>query len=136
MPDTPDETRVSVLLLGEFDSEQSLLSGVLQEAGLRLVKARDRRHAIKCLERDAIQVVIAESEIPGWNWKSALFHLQRLPSPPVLIVTSHNADDRLWSEVLNLGGYDVLARPFDAEELRRVVASAGRPPVGSCCSLA
>ena len=34
----------------------------------------------------------------------------------------------LWAEVLNLGGYDVLAQPFDELEVRRVVALAGGPP--------
>ena len=41
-----------------------------------------------------------------------------------MIVTSRLADDRLWAEVLNLGGYDVLAKPFDASEVARVVGTA------------
>ncbi len=38
-------------------------------------------------------------------------------SPPALIVTSPAAGPRLWAEVLNLGGYDVLAQPFSTEEV-------------------
>jgi DNA-binding response OmpR family regulator len=34
------------------------------------------------------------------------------------------ADDHLWAEVLNLGGYDVLAKPFDGCELFRALSSA------------
>jgi hypothetical protein len=30
----------------------------------------------------------------------------------------------LWAEVLNCGGYDVLAQPFDRTEVERVVTSA------------
>jgi DNA-binding response OmpR family regulator len=40
---------------------------------------------------------------------------------PTLIVTSRLADDELWAEVLNLGAYDVLAQPFDPDEVYRVV---------------
>jgi hypothetical protein len=29
------------------------------------------------------------------------------------------ADERLWAEVLNLGGYDVLSTPFAAGEVLR-----------------
>jgi DNA-binding response OmpR family regulator len=43
-----------------------------------------------------------------------------------LIVTDRAADEALWAEVLNLGGFDVLAQPFDPTEVSRVVASAGR----------
>jgi len=44
----------------------------------------------------------------------------------VLVVTSKFPDESLWAEVLNLGGYDVLAQPFDREEVTRVVRSAVR----------
>jgi DNA-binding response OmpR family regulator len=36
-------------------------------------------------------------------------------------VTSRHADDRLWAEALNLGAWDVLAKPFDPGEVVRVV---------------
>jgi hypothetical protein len=39
-------------------------------------------------------------------------------------VTFRTADERLWAEVLNLGGYGVLAQPFDANEVKRVAKLA------------
>ena len=48
----------------------------------------------------------------------------RMERAPVLIVTSKVADEYLWSEVLNLGGYDVLAQPLDRDEVTRVARSA------------
>jgi DNA-binding response OmpR family regulator len=47
-------------------------------------------------------------------------------APPPLIVSSCVADDRLWAEVLNLGGYDLLTKPFLAAEVSRVVRMAAR----------
>jgi DNA-binding response OmpR family regulator len=44
--------------------------------------------------------------------------------PPLLVVTSRVADDRLWSEVLNLGGYDVLAKPLNTKEVFHVAGLA------------
>jgi hypothetical protein len=43
---------------------------------------------------------------------------------PRLIVFSRNADDRLWAEVLNLGGFDLLATPFREEEFVFAIGSA------------
>jgi hypothetical protein len=43
-----------------------------------------------------------------------------------LVVASHCADEFLWAEVLNLGGYDVLAQPFEDGDVLRVLASALR----------
>jgi hypothetical protein len=36
--------------------------------------------------------------------------------PPLLVVTSRLADDRLWWEALNLGGYNVLAKPLNMKK--------------------
>jgi hypothetical protein len=52
--------------------------------------------------------------------------LQGLAKPPQLIVTSRTADESLWAEVLNIGGYDVMALPFERLEVERVIASASR----------
>ncbi len=45
---------------------------------------------------------------------------------PPLIVSSCLADDRLWVEVLDLGGYDLLMKPFTPVEVMRVVEMAAR----------
>jgi hypothetical protein len=71
-------------------------------------------------------VVVADADAAAWSWKRVLEDLQRMTNPPQLVVTSRLADDFLWSEVLNRGGYDVLPEPFQAEEVERVISSARR----------
>jgi len=66
-------------------------------------------------------VVICEQFLPDGDWKLMMSKFESLPLRPTLIVTSRLADDLLWAEVLNLGGYDVLAQPFDSDEVCRVV---------------
>jgi DNA-binding response OmpR family regulator len=91
-----------------------------------LMEAHDRCRAMQFLERLPVQVVIAERELPNWDWKNVLSDIRRLAQPPQLIVTSRTADDYLWAEVLNIGGYDVLPQPLERDEVERVVAAAGR----------
>jgi DNA-binding response OmpR family regulator len=57
---------------------------------------------------------------PG-TWIDMLEELRLLRNAPPLIVTSRLADEKLWAEALNLGAYDVLAKPFDLSELVRIV---------------
>jgi DNA-binding response OmpR family regulator len=103
-----------------------LLHQVFRECGWRLFEAPDRWRATECLRRHPVQVVIAKSDMPDGSWREMLDHLRCLVRPPLLIVTSRIADEHLWAEVLNLGGYDVLAEPFERDEMVRVVASARR----------
>lgn len=83
--------------------------------------------AFRLLSDASVQTVISDEVLPDGDWKRVLAHTHSRPRPPKLIVASRLADESLWAEVLNLGGYDLLAKPFDAEEVRRVVALTGPP---------
>jgi DNA-binding response OmpR family regulator len=125
MDENTQEGSVSALLVGEYENDRELVCDVFRKRGWRLVAARHGRRAMEWLKRNAVQVVIAENPTAGgWQW--LLESLRDLPDPPQLVVTSRTADDYLWSEVLNRGGYDVLAQPLDRDEVERVIAGAGR----------
>src|SRR3954467_5687027 len=117
---------VKALAIGSFEQDRPLLQDIFRNLGWTLFEASNHRHAMQHLQRHAIEVVIAESDVPNWNWKKVLSDLRRLAQPPQLIVASRAADDYLWSEVLNIGGYDVLPQPFERDEVERVVAAAHR----------
>ncbi len=72
------------------------------------------------IDRPDIDVVITERDLPDGCWTDVLDVVSARPKPPVLIVTSRLSDERLWAEVLNRGGYDVLAQPLCADEVKRV----------------
>jgi DNA-binding response OmpR family regulator len=79
---------------------------------------------LKTLRKAKVPVVVCESDLQPGTWKEVLEELRTLPDPPYLIVTSRVADERLWAEALNLGAYDVLAKPFDGMEVTRIVNMA------------
>jgi len=82
---------------------------------------------LKTIRRNpnAIPVVICEQTLPDGDWKLLLTELDRMAVRPSLIVCSRLADERLWVEVLNLGGFDLLlGAPFEADEVVRVTQSA------------
>ena len=120
------ENFVSALLVGAYERDRELVHEIFRNLGWKLFEAQDRHRALRYLDRHPIHVVIAEAEVPGWNWKKLLHELRDMDPPPQLIVTSRHADDRLWAEALNVGAYDVLAQPFERHEVERAVASARR----------
>lgn len=117
---------LSALLVGADPESRFVMLDVFRRAGWRLHQARNRKGALECLDSHPVQVVVASAKVHGWPWKLALKDLRRMPHPPQLVVTSRFADDSLWAEVLNFGGYDVLLEPFDRDEVERVIASARR----------
>lgn len=120
------ENRLSALLVGEYKGDRLLVKQVFRKFGWKLFEASDRRKAMECLDRNRVHVVIAESDLPNWNWRRVLSDLRGQAKPPQLVVTSRQADESLWSEVLNVGGYDVMAQPLNSHEVERVISSAHR----------
>jgi len=67
------------------------------------------------------RVVVCDTEIEGrGSWRDLLRGKDATPRF-ALIVVSRLADERLWAEVFNLGGSEVLAKPFAEEEVKRVL---------------
>jgi len=112
----------SVLLVGPETSERSALQAILQTAECRTFVCARCRDAIDLMQ--FASVVICEQSLPDGSWRDLLRTVQVQTGPPALIVTSRLADSELWAEVLNLGGYGVLAQPFRAQEVMWSVRNA------------
>ncbi len=91
------------------------------EARWRLSRARTLASAKSALKRVEYSVVMCESDLQPGSWKDLLQSMETLSNPPLMIVTSLQADEYLWAEALNMGAHDVLAKPFYAAEVIRVV---------------
>jgi len=115
-----------ILVINPMALPGATLVDILRQANFSVVKSTNLRQAFARLNESAVSVVICESELSDGTWKDAWAHLNEYLPPPSLIVTSHCSDERLWAEVLNLGGFDVLAQPFDLDEVTRVVSAAVR----------
>jgi len=102
--------RPHVLFVSPAHDDHHALGRILKDSCWRLSAATDCVDAIARHARDRVAIVVCESTLPSGSWRDLLRHISDCPEPPVLIVTSRLADEYLWAEVLNLGGYDVLAK--------------------------
>jgi DNA-binding NtrC family response regulator len=121
--------RVHVLAVSPSESDHTALSHIFGHTAWEFDSARTLRQASEKLF-DAVSLVsplvLCDEVLPDGSWKDMLRLVQQQPDPNYLIVTSQRADDRLWAEVLNLGAYDVLAKPFHSTEVFRSVGLAWR----------
>jgi DNA-binding NtrC family response regulator len=114
----------TILVVSPIAEDHACLSVILKRRGCEVRSARTYREALAMLDEEEIFLVVSERTLPDGNWRDILDRTAAARRGPCLIVTSAVADDRLWAEVLNLGGYDVLAKPFSAEEVVRVAELA------------
>ena len=135
----PSKTQ-TILFVGIGESDGLSLDKIFLESGWRSHGASNCQQALEFLDQHDVPVVLAESEMSDGNWRRLLKDMASLSVPPKLIVSSRLADHRLWAEVLNLGGYDVLMTPFEPEEVLRVTFAArhhwGSKQVDGCARAA
>jgi len=116
---TDSDTIVNALSVSPNEDDHGSLRAVLGVSKWVLYQANCLAAALGHLYRREIGVIICERDLEPGTWIDVLEQLRALRKPPELIVTSRVADERLWAEALNLGAYDVLAKPFDRQELTR-----------------
>ena len=109
-------------------SERDLrsLRSILERSNWTLHTATTVAEAMRQAKQNVTPVILCECELPDGNWKDLLQAFADSDEPPQLVVTSRLADCDLWAEVLNLGGFDVLSKPFNAAEVFRVLSAAWR----------
>jgi len=117
---------VNVLCVSPFDDDHQKLGYIFSQSKWQLSHAFSCDEAVDSVLSQPFPVLICEKDLAGQCWRSMLRRLRflALNPEPRLVVSARLADDQLWSEVLNLGGYNVLEKPFDKQEVFWVVSHA------------
>ena len=73
-----------------------------------------------------IELIITAATLPDGNWSDILKCSTDRGVEASVVVTSSYADERLWSEALWRGVYDLLVEPYERFEVQRTVHGAIR----------
>jgi DNA-binding response OmpR family regulator len=123
--------RISLLLVSTNAEDLTALRNILHHRDWNILHCATVTDARTHLKKIPTSVVVTDSMLPDGSWKDLIDEAERMREAPLVLVTSRHADERLWAEVLNMGGYDVLLKPFDRNEVARVVGMAWRCWMGS-----
>lgn len=115
---------VAVLSVSPLEDDHAFLQTIVGHSSWMMFKADHLLAARSILRKHDISVILCERDLGQGTWRDVLDHINDLPHRPSLIVTSRLADEHLWAEALNLGAWNVLAKPFDRIEVIRTVKFA------------
>lgn len=116
---------ITLLTVNSNPEDRQSLHSILDSNGWTIQGAKSIREATRFLQ-DRPSMILCEQTLPDGSWKDIFREAQKLDNPAAFVVASRIADQRLWAEVLNLGGFDVLIQPFDRSEVKRVMSMASR----------
>ncbi len=106
------------------DEDRCGLERILGPCRWNLVWKQTCAGAVEAVRDTAAPIIISDQALADGNWRELWHQLQETSSPPMFILGSRMADESLWAELLNLGGYNLLSIPFDPEEVIRTVHGA------------
>jgi CheY-like chemotaxis protein len=118
----------TILVVDDSEVVQHICAGFLSRYyGTRLVTAMDGAEALKCVSREPeIDLILLDLNLPVVNGLEVLEQLSGNVSYrriPVVVVTSRSREMDI-ERCLAAGARGYLMKPFDAQELHRVIESA------------
>ncbi len=110
-----------------IDDEASMcrsLQIALEEEGYEVLTSQDGREGVELAKTKEIELVITDLKMPRVDGMQVLRELRDFEERlPVVLITAY-ATVETAVEALKLGAYDYIMKPFDINEIRKVVTKA------------
>jgi CheY-like chemotaxis protein len=118
--------RATILLVEDEPPIRELVADVLRDEGYDVLEAKDGMEAIHALDEHGppagdLSLIVVDMMLPGTDGLGILSHLGAPEIGPPVVAMS--ASGYLLSAAAAAGARAVLSKPFDLNELLRVVAS-------------
>jgi DNA-binding NtrC family response regulator len=121
-----NSTHPAALLVSANEAIRARLESVLQAAGWETYASASVAQLASSVPESWTGVVLTDYRLPDGTWTDVLGFARRQMRPCEVVVSAALADEHLWSEIVCLGGYDVLTLPLEQEDVLRVAGLAWR----------
>jgi hypothetical protein len=105
------DARAALVAVFGQDEDRLSLERILSPCEWVVIWTRTRTEAISAIRRTAAPNIVCDPRFTDGDWRELWYELGKDPCPPEFILASRLCDERLWTELLNLGGYN-LSKPF------------------------
>jgi CheY-like chemotaxis protein len=119
-PATIANTRLTALAIINSHADRNQLERIFEKAGWNIVF----EDGIEVAAGRMYMVVLCDRDLPGVDWRQAVQQLASGQHRRGVILASSVVDDYLWEEVIQLGGYDVVSKPFREDEVIHAIEFA------------
>jgi two-component system response regulator HydG len=120
----PAAPRGRVLVVDDDAGVRYTLCAILEAGGHTVESAPDGAAALRRLQDGGLDLVLTDLRMPGLDGFGLLEALAEHPGAPRAIVVTAHGSERVAVEAMKRGALDYFAKPFDADEIARVVGRA------------
>src|SRR5512139_3535563 len=99
---------------------------MLKREGYEVTTAADGEQALAVLHKTPVHVVVTDLVMPRVGGMELLRRVGAdYPDVPVIVITAHGTVDSAVA-ALKAGAFDFITKPFEQDELKKVIAKAAR----------
>lgn len=113
-----------ILIIDDEVNIRKFLSISLENEGYRVLSAESGEEGLEIIERSNVNIVILDINLPGISGVRVLEEIQKLDHPPLVIVITAYGDIRMAVEVMKLGAFDYITKPFELAEMHLTLQKA------------
>ncbi|HET6439621.1 MAG TPA: sigma-54 dependent transcriptional regulator [Anaeromyxobacter sp.] len=115
-----------VLIVDDEMNIRRVLAAMLKREGYEATTSADGEQALAVLNKTPVDVVVTDLVMPRLGGMELLKRVSAdFPDVPVIVITAHGSVDSAVA-ALKAGAFDYITKPFEQEELKKVIAKAAR----------
>jgi len=122
----PEQNPSRVLVVDDHHQARESMADVLRQSGHQVTCCSSAAEALQVLEHESYDCIVTDLKMPGMNGVEFIIRLeQRRYGTQVVMVTAH-ATVSSAVEAMRHGAFDYIEKPFDVDQLERLVGQAIR----------
>jgi len=114
----------TVLVVDDHTPSRQAIADILRQAGHRVETCSSAAEAMNAFNRNDFDVVVTDLNMPGMSGLDLVRYIekQQLRARPIMVTAYATVASAV--EAIRHGAFDYIEKPFDADQLERLVAEA------------
>lgn len=118
--------KISILIVDDEESVRDSLFNWFIEDGYHVECAENAMTALKILESESFDIILADIKMPGMDGLEMLRRIKVLKEDSIVIVMTAFATVDTAVQALKDGAFDYVTKPFDPDDLSHLIRNASK----------
>ena len=121
-----DQQTVGVLIVDDQEMVRDLCQQVVESLGYQPYLAESGSQALEFLDRNSVDVVIADLKMPGMSGIELLDQIKARNARVEVVIMTGYASVPSAVQAMKLGASDYIVKPFGSEQMRLLIERLAR----------
>jgi len=128
-----DMSSKRILIVDDEPAIAQVISRQLRAKGCVTQSAGSAEDAILLVKENRFDLILLDLNLPGANGFSMIKTLENLSNAVILVMTGH-ADDEIRKDAMLLGAAELIAKPFEHQQLVSAIRNSVARTKSTCCA--